>query len=639
MSTLKLQVSIDKKSEATAKRGLADLGSSLQKFDAEIQKLNRQDKLKGLAQEFSKQSANIGNSKKAVLDLNRELVKLGASDKEIAKVAQEFSKLEANAKRAQQATKTTGTSGGGVGSTSAIASFTGVVSPEFGTAAGGLEALKGAAGELGAMSTKTALSLGAMGVAIGAVMLVAQEYSRQAQEQAQQLSAIIDAERSVFDAIQAGMTTEQAVEQIERLNQKREFEADLLVRLQEQQEEYNRRMEESFGIFAPIFKFFAGIFDSRVQTLDAELAKASDNTKQFEQEIQQLNKAIDTGKFASNDAKQATEEAEQAERELESARKQQTGEAERIAQQEARERERLAQEAQRQAEQVAQANRKYIDGLAQIARQTADSIKDLITKTRRTVSDGTQALQDDLSKLQQSASDKQREDTIKALQRESDIYRDHARNLESIRDKAFRDEQDAVGERNFALVAQIRQRTRDEENLAQKELQNKLADEKQSQQQSSEEQRRALDNQRRDRLQAYQQQRRDLATQLAREVTDIRTGAQRKQRDAQIAYAQEQAQFAQHLQTRLSIQAQALAKESAMQGGASISMVGQAGGVPIRAQNVLGGSNMAQVFAGYQRGLQQAVNRTQNNTFNVNGAQSPQSTSAEIARILKQVGL
>jgi hypothetical protein len=45
-------------------------------------------------------------------------------------------------------------------------------------------------------------------LAIGAVMLVMDEYNRQAQAQAQELSAIINAERSVFDAIQAGMTTE-----------------------------------------------------------------------------------------------------------------------------------------------------------------------------------------------------------------------------------------------------------------------------------------------------------------------------------------------------------------------------------------------------------------------------------------------
>lgn len=185
---------------------------------------------------------------------------------------------------------------------------------------------------------------------------------------------------------------------------------------------------------------------------------------------------------------------------------------------------------------------KYNNSLVDLARKSADEAADTLRKLEQQRADLSTSLTRDEQKSDREAADKSLELRIKAAREDERANREHYQRLEDIRRAAQDREADLILNRDFlGLFQSRRQTTRDLEsentNFVNKQTEASLA-----RQQEAQDEQRAIEIQRRERLIAYQNQVQDLRTATAREIEQQHLAQARQEAEAQLAYEREIAQ-------------------------------------------------------------------------------------------------
>ncbi len=207
----------------------------------------------------------------------------------------------------------------GVGAAlSAGASVASTFAGNAGTAIAGFTGISASLGTVLAVAAPVAL-------AIGGVALAFKNFQDQAQKQADQLNAIIDARRQVGQDVAGGLTTEQAQAQITALERQRQAEQDLLVA---QQTAYDSAIAQ-LGLLGGLAQQIA----PQEQALADQIQASKDAIAGYDSSIAALSSQLDSGAIAANDTAVAESElAKTREQEAQAAIQQAEQSAARVAQ-------------------------------------------------------------------------------------------------------------------------------------------------------------------------------------------------------------------------------------------------------------------------------------------------------------------
>lgn len=537
-----------------------------------LQQIDRNKALDELAEKYGKIVKEGGDAAKATQELQEELKKLGATDKEVDRVASAFDRVRNAADqpissndRFDQVSRDVGLAGDAESAARTIggaAGFFGGKGIEQGLAGAGelfatLEALprlKAAAQGLPDVLGAAGSALGPVGIGLGAVALLAavafSEASKSIQQEADRITALAGERLSLAERLADGLSTEDAQADLEKNAAIRE---QITIELDRAQQEYNQFLAKQPDILGNAGDNLLKTFDAREDALAAAVDNAKNRLKELDASTQAIQEAIDSGRTTTGQAVEAEKALAQvrgqgaatavdsAAKEFDraaEAQKKAAAEQQRIAEQAAQEQQRQAEEAVRKQEEAEKRRYeigvRYSDKLVDIARGAADKAEDNLRNLEETLNKNKQSFFEDINKLSVDANRKRLEDEIAQQQQEATDLREHARKLESIRDDAIQSESDALRRRNFLEANRIR-----EQAIAALEAENKAFETGQSEKQIVQDEARAkesreLENARNDRLAALQKQNADAREAYEQRLREDEIGRQRAERDAAI---------------------------------------------------------------------------------------------------------
>lgn len=544
--------------------------------------------------------------------------------------------------------------------------------PRLKTALSGLpQTVLNAVQALGPVGLGVAAAIAAAGVALAA-------FADESQKRADQINAIVDAQRQIGQDIAAGLTSDEASQRLETLRKQRDAEQKQLDELNNTYQEF----EKDSGALAPVLKAVS----YEEEALSEQIKKSKDNTAAFNAEIDQLEQALAEGELAANDAAEAEKQlaleradaalaaadaagkqlqaeqrainatAEQNQQRLSAienekavvqkqievlqasgdtsekvtdklaALQQQLGalgdESQFItsnaldaatAQDKQKEATKAQEEASKAAQQAidranaAQAN--YTAAVSNAKNKLKQAGEDIKTGLNDTFRDIATKARDSLAKLLTDARDQRIEDQIESFREAQKSARDHYRELKSIRDNALQSEEDAVRNRDFLALREI-------------ERQQKRELDKANEQQTVEEQERAIAEreQREDRNRELDRQRRDLQIALGQQRRDAIVAANDRIRDANTAYKRELEQAQEVKKRELELAREAASKKLDIEqqyAQASISLVqqmlnavnggGASAGAPVSNSSSTTNNNVAFNISGGDANLQNQI--------------------------------
>jgi hypothetical protein len=186
------------------------------------------------------------------------------------------------------------------------------------------DAIGGLLGVSGGMGSLLAVAL-PVGLALGAVTVALSLFNAEQEKQAQLLTATLDAQRSVNEAVATGLTTEDATQRLAEVQRLRDAEIEFR---DTQQAGYDSAIAE-LGILGGLAQQIA----PQEQVLADSIAKSSTNIQAYDAEIRALNSQLESGGLTANDMAVAEEELART-REAESQRALQAAEqsAQRVSQ-------------------------------------------------------------------------------------------------------------------------------------------------------------------------------------------------------------------------------------------------------------------------------------------------------------------
>lgn len=205
------------------------------------------------------------------------------------------------------------------------------------------------------------------------------------------------------------------------------------------------------------------------------------------------------------------------------------------------EQKKVAEEQTKLAEQTNDVLKRNAEEAAKIEQDRADKFVDIAKKFAQDSADALTALERDLAEMSTTQSDERMQTTLDAQREEEKSARAHVRRLEDIRRSALADEEDAIRNRDFARLAEVRRGT----NKQLDEASQQFADERKERNIALRQQlgdlARSQQREREARLTAYRNELADLRRQKQREEADTRTANQRALRDLQTRLLNEMA--------------------------------------------------------------------------------------------------
>lgn len=300
-----------------------------------------------------------------------------------------------------------------------------------------------------------------------------------------------------------------------------------------------------------------------------------------------------------------------------------------------KEAEKAREEAQRKQEQAdakrLEAGKNYSKALIDIATRAADSAEDALRGMKDKLTANQTGFDRDITALSVKAGQSRIEAEIEAQQEEAADLREHQRKLESIRDDALADEDDALKKRDFLGAARIREAANRELEAENKAFQDGQTEKGIALAEAAAKEDRELDNARQARFVQLQQQNEDARIAYDNRLRDDRIAQDRSERDAATARDRELQAARDLADGVLAIKgAQAAAELGIAQGLiANINAMMNQFQAPQMAFNQGGGNNTTN----------QNIRSTGNLNFAINGAASPANIQAQMMNILGQVGL
>lgn len=473
---------------------------------------------------------------RTIVEFDVDQSSVNAAKNAYKSVAKEIKKT---AKTAASASKNIG---GGLGSAARLGSAAGIDTSQLRSlgiladglgevASGAKDAVKSIAGSGGL--TKSMVALGVVGIAAAAAMVVvaiaAHDVLKASAEQARELKAQANAWRKLNKEMAAGLTSGEAQQKIEDLNQARQDEAEILADLEEAQEKVNNGLN--------IFEVTVGelVFDS-VKELNKQLAISDSLVKGYDASIVFLNKALGDGSFAANDAKEAAEEAAE---ELKVINKDLADSAERTA--------KIQSDA---TDKIADTTRKYGEAVTDAQVATDQAIAAAKSNAARASRELGITAKANAEEAIRGFNDARLEADIDFFEESQKLHRENTRALRDIIRDGTRDQKELFSKRNFleadTLTARVKQSLEDVATAAKDEREERdIAAGEQL-----DELKRSLKIEQREQKIANRQQRAELRRSLSAELADIRRSGKQKLQSLKT-----------NLERELELNAQGLAKK------------------------------------------------------------------------------
>jgi hypothetical protein len=332
-----LRYSVDRNSVSEARRTVAVLkqdqlvlakssgvvAQQTASVSAELAKLQRQKAPTELARAFADLAAEAGAPKTAIIGLQNELTKLGATADEVEKAAAAFdTRYTAAVERAADAQKRLtnqaqrSTRGGresfDVGAFGTAGSATGGFVNNFNQDIGGVFQTAGDAGDLleglqrlpqaftGITAAINPVSAAVVALGVSSAIAVNQIIQGSAQLSSE-IAADIQASTNLRRSIAEGFTSDEANQKIADLIKKREAELAIIDEQNAKRDEANRIAQEAGLAGQAALALFNAADEAEQKNADI-IAGARENAEAYGAEIQALRKATLDGSLAANDA-------------------------------------------------------------------------------------------------------------------------------------------------------------------------------------------------------------------------------------------------------------------------------------------------------------------------------------------------
>jgi hypothetical protein len=403
-------------------------------------------------------------------------------------------------------------------------------------------------------------SLGPVGLGLAAVAAIAAAAivaaSQSIQAEADRITAVGESRLAVAERVAAGLSTEDALAEMEANARRREEINDVLIQAQQ---EYNDFLAQQPDVLGNAGDNLLKIFDSREAAFEKAVLDAQGKLKEIASDDQALKEAIDNGKTT-------TEKAVEAEKKLADSRSTSTDTtreaetAQRVQEKAASDATRAVEQQAAKQEQAAQkqyaAAQKYGDAMVDIANKTADSAKAALDKQRQALADNQTGLQRDLAAISTDFAASEREQQIERMEQEAADLRKHANTLNQIRDAAEAEEIDLLRQRDFLGATKVRERANAEIEQQNKTLVEAQQEKIQLQREADAKELRELQDARLKRLTQFRQQNEDARLAYQRDLVAGREARRIAERDAALARNRELKMASDTARAMLGIQSQ-----------------------------------------------------------------------------------
>lgn len=398
---------------------------------------------------------------------------------------------------------------------------------------GKLSAASSAVTSFGGSLATVAISGGLAIAAIAAVTIAINKFIEDINRQQELLTASADARIKYYELTQTG-TAEEIQAEIERMEVRRNA-IEWTIRDTKAGIENAKALGGLEGALASLLEMI-GIFNKETKEREQEL-------KELEIELDSYRAALDSNEVQQRSSEQSTQELTSATKDLTSATDAQSKAAEEAKRKE-EERARaikqasqdIAQARMREAQSEANASKKRIEKMEDIARKFAESSSDALRKLRQNEND-----------LAIKFGQEQADIMLDAQRDEEQAARDHVRALKSIRDRAALDEFNAIRNRDFASLVEIRRNTEQEID----EEAERFASERK-------EANIALEQRLKDAAVGYQRERAARLADYNNQLVELRINKSRQQAEARLVYNRELADLRRALQNEIALKQQAL---------------------------------------------------------------------------------
>jgi hypothetical protein len=276
----KIVISVDKAAADSALKSIKALNTESTKLGTSLKQAGKDST--NYAQQLRSAIKEDNAATKSVNELGEALRKQAKGTKEAKQALDDYADSAKNAKGASEG----GGLGGQVADIRGALGSAGISSPAL-EVAGGLSDAIQAFGTLNPIAITAAASIGVISLALG-------ELGRQAQDQVNQINSIFEAKRAADQQVIDGLTTDQAVAEIDRLQQSIDKEKETLA---EANSAYSQAVNRFGGFLASVIPQSAAIA-TQITTSEANIASA-------EATINEYNKAISDGELATNDLAEA----------------------------------------------------------------------------------------------------------------------------------------------------------------------------------------------------------------------------------------------------------------------------------------------------------------------------------------------
>jgi hypothetical protein len=461
---------------------------------------------------------------------------------------------------------------------------------DIGDAVEGVQELGGTIAQLGPVGAAAGVAL----VVLGAVIA---DFAKGAQEQADKINEIFDAQRSVFDEIAGGATSDDIQEQIELLQFRRELEKSTLQDATEAYANYEQQIRTTFGAFGDIILGILRIIDPREEALASQKAESEKAIQQSEAKERAYNDALDKGLTSKADAKKAEEDLEKSRGDTAKTAEKAQATQEKAAADATRAAEQQAQKMQQVEEKRYQAAQKYGDAMVDVANKAADSARAALEEYKQTQADAKTSFERDLVSLTDDFQAEEREQRIARMEQEAADLRQHASKLNQIRDDAEAEETDLLRQRDFLGATRVRERANaeiEQENAALLEgQQEKLR----AQQAADARELREFQDARQKRLAQFRQQNEDARLAYQRDLQAGREAKRIAERDAALARNRELRMASDTARALLGIQQQS-AQAQLQIASSTLNQLRGMGNVTNNNGNTMNGNNYFNISGG-----------------------------------------
>jgi hypothetical protein len=398
---------------------------------------------------------------------------------------------------------------------------------------GKLSAASSAVTSFGGSLATLAVSGGLAIAAFAAIAIAINKFVEDLRRQQELLTAAVDSRIKYYELIQTA-TADEIQAEIERI-EVRKNAIEWTIKDTQAGIENAKALGGLEGALASLLEMI-GIFNKETKEREEEL-------KKLEIELDNYRAALNSNEVQQRTSEKSTQELTSATKDLTSA----TNSQARAAEEAKRKEEERARAIKQAAQDIEQARMREAQAEAKASKKRIEKMEDIARRFAQSSSDALRKLGQDEEELAVKFGQKQVDIMLESQRDEEQAARDHVRSLKSIRDRASLDEFDAIRNRDFASLVEIRRNT---EQQIDEKAEQFAAERKEANI--------ALAQRLKDAAVGYQRERAARLTDYNNQLVELRINRSRQQSEARLAYRREIADLRRALQDEIALKQQAL---------------------------------------------------------------------------------